>query len=72
MLIASVPRQDQHWEKVGVEVERNPRLFNVTHGCVYYDRFPVVDVYLGRGDIQPEPVEVESGHFVAYYRAVSG
>lgn len=72
MLIASVPRLDQHWDKVDVEVERKTRQLELTHGCVYYDRCPVADVALGCRDIQPEPLEVEKGHFVACYRALEG
>jgi peptide/nickel transport system ATP-binding protein len=72
MLMASVPRLDQHWEKVGVDVERKMRQLEVTKGCVYYDRCPISDIALGCRDTQPEPGEVESGHFVACYRATTG
>jgi peptide/nickel transport system ATP-binding protein len=72
MLMASVPRLDQHWDKVGVDVERKTRQLDVLKGCVYYDRCPVADIALGCRDIQPEPVEVEPGHFVACYRALEG
>ena len=72
MLMDSVPRLDKHWEKIGVDVERKTRQLEVTKGCVYYDRCPVADIALGCRDTQPEPVEVETGHFVACYRATSG
>lgn len=72
MLMASVPRLDQRWEKLDVEIERKARELEVIHGCVYYDRCPVADIALGCRDTQPEAVEVESGHYVACYRALSG
>jgi peptide/nickel transport system ATP-binding protein len=72
MLIASVPRLDQHWEKIEADIERKTRALEVTHGCVYFDRCPLADKALGCADNQPEPVEVEDGHFVACYRAITG
>jgi peptide/nickel transport system ATP-binding protein len=72
MLMASVPRLDHHWQMLGGEVERQNRLLEVTHGCVYYGRCPVADKSLGCNEAQPQPFEIESGHVVACYRAITG
>jgi oligopeptide/dipeptide ABC transporter ATP-binding protein len=72
MLMASVPRLDQHWEKLSADVERKTRQLELRHGCVYFDRCPVADIALGCRYIQPEPVEVEKGYFVACFRATTG
>ncbi len=72
MLMASVPRLDQHWKIMGGEVETKSRLLEESHGCVYYERCPLAEKSLGCQDAQPDPIEVESGHFVACFRAVKG
>lgn len=63
MLMSSVPRLDQKWEDI--EVDLNAQHVMVEHGCVYYDRCPSAE----KGEAcvcgAPQLVEVETGHFVA-------
>jgi len=66
MLMASVPRLDEKWEKVRVELRVKEA--GLTGGCVYYERCPFTGKDQKCRDIRPELTEVESGHFVACYR----
>lgn len=61
MLMASVPRLDQKWDKrVNVEDKRAPT--GHPGGCVYYDRCPLA---FEKCKQRPTPIEIESDHFVA-------
>ena len=63
MLMACVPRLDEKWEEVEVELKGQQSEF--TGGCVYYERCPVA---ARDGDCaveRPVLVEAEPDHFVA-------
>jgi len=66
MLMACVPRLDQKWEEV--EVELKGKQAELREGCVYYDRCPYEDKKLECESSRPPLIEVESGHFVACWR----
>jgi len=63
MLMASVPRLDQKWEEV--EIELRAKGEEQTSGCVYYERCPSNRRRESCRDRRPTLIEVESGHFVA-------
>jgi len=66
MLMASVPRLDQKWEEV--EVELKAQEVELTTGCVYYDRCtaPEKDGRCARE--RPPLIEIDTNHFVACFR----
>jgi peptide/nickel transport system ATP-binding protein len=66
MLMASVPRLDQKWEEV--EVELKAKHLGLTGGCVYYERCPVADKALGCDTFRPMLLAAEPDHFVACFR----
>jgi peptide/nickel transport system ATP-binding protein len=68
MLMACVPRLDQKWEEV--EVELKGKQVERREGCVYYDRCSYSDKKLGCESFRPALVEVERDHFVACSRFV--
>ena len=64
MLIASVPRLDQRWDKQ-VNVENRSVSTGYTEGCVYYDRCPLA---FEKCKTCPIPLEIEQNHFVACWK----
>jgi peptide/nickel transport system ATP-binding protein len=64
MLIASVPRLDQRWDKQ-VNVENRSVSTGYTEGCVYYDRCPLA---FEKCKTRPIPLEIEQNHFVACWK----
>jgi len=60
MLMASVPRLDEKWGDVKVELRAKTQDYST--GCVFYDRCPVAEPACMS---QPTLVEVESDHSVA-------
>jgi peptide/nickel transport system ATP-binding protein len=64
MLIASVPRLDQRWDKQ-VNVESRSVPTGYTEGCVYYDRCPLA---FEKCKTRPIPLEIEQNHFVACWK----
>lgn len=62
MLVASVPRLDQKWEEVKVDVALEARGSEFPAGCVYHDRCPVA---FDKCAEEPPLIEIESDHFVA-------
>jgi peptide/nickel transport system ATP-binding protein len=66
MLMASVPRLDKKWEEV--EVELKGKQPEVTNGCVYYERCPVIGKDGGCARDRPMLIEAERDHFVACSR----
>lgn len=65
MLMACVPRLDQEWEKV--EVELKAKQSELTSGCVYYERCPIADKDLGCDRYRPSLLEAESDHYAACF-----
>ena len=63
MLMASVPRMDQKWERVDVHLKAE----DVDHvqGCVYYNRCTLAGRDESCTRLRPPLVEVEPGHRVA-------
>ena len=58
--MASIPRLDRKWEEAEVELKANqPEL---TGGCVYYERCPVV---FDKCREAPPLLEIERDHLVA-------
>jgi peptide/nickel transport system ATP-binding protein len=66
MLMACVPRLDQKWEEV--EVELKGKQIERREGCVYYDRCSYDKKKLGCESFRPALIEMESDHFVACSR----
>lgn len=66
MLMSCVPRLDQKWEEVQVELKG--KQVELREGCVYYDRCSYDDKDLGCAESRPPLLEVESDHFVACSR----
>jgi peptide/nickel transport system ATP-binding protein len=66
MLMACVPRLDEKWEDVDVELKARESEF--TRGCVYYERCLAADKDESCAMDRPELVEQEPGHFVACRR----
>ena len=66
MLMASVPRLDEKWQEV--EVELKAKQADLNGGCVYYGRCPVADKDLGCDVFRPALVEIEPDHYVACFR----
>jgi peptide/nickel transport system ATP-binding protein len=66
MLMASVPRLDQKWEEV--EVELKAQEAELTTGCVYYDRCTAPEKDGDCARERPPLVEIDSDHFVACFR----
>ncbi len=64
MLIASVPRLDQKWDKQ-VSVESKSAPTGYTSGCVYYHRCPLA---FEKCKQHPTPTEIEADHFVACWK----
>jgi peptide/nickel transport system ATP-binding protein len=63
MLMAAVPRLDRKWGEI--EVELKAEHLDLTRGCGYYDRCPVVDRTGSCFKNRPPLIEVEADHFVA-------
>ena len=63
MLMASVPRLDQKWEDVEIELRAKEEALSV--GCVYYERCPAVRRSPACRDRRPDLIEIEPRHFVA-------
>jgi peptide/nickel transport system ATP-binding protein len=63
MLMASVPRLDKKWEDV--EVDLKGKQSELTSGCVYYERCPLVAKDESCARDRPALIEVERDHFVA-------
>lgn len=63
MLMACVPRLDEKWEEV--EVELKAQQSGVTSGCVYYERCQVAGKNGSCATDRPALIEAERGHFVA-------
>ncbi len=63
MLMASVPRLDEKWEEVDVDLKAKQS--ELTVGCVYYERCPVAHKDAGCAAEKPTLIEVERDHFVA-------
>jgi peptide/nickel transport system ATP-binding protein len=66
MLIASVPRLDEKWEKVKMRLKAKQS--ESTSGCVYYERCPFADKDEDCKRYRPSLIEVENDHFVACRR----
>jgi peptide/nickel transport system ATP-binding protein len=66
MLMATVPRLDQKWEDVRVELKAKQS--ELIEGCVYYERCSAADKDLGCDRGRPALVEAEGDHFVACLR----
>ncbi len=66
MLMASVPRLDQRWEKADTVVEQTLNPMGTTAGCIYYERCPLADKICAQA--KPKFVEPEPDHFVACHR----
>jgi peptide/nickel transport system ATP-binding protein len=66
MLMASVPRLDQKWEEVDVELRGKQS--ELTGGCVYYERCPAAYKNEGCARFRPTLIEAERDHFVACSR----
>lgn len=64
MLMASVPRLDQKWDR-RINVESQAAQTGYPGGCVYYDRCPLA---FEKCRQRPVPVEIESDHFVACWK----
>ncbi|KAA3643526.1 MAG: ABC transporter ATP-binding protein [Chloroflexi bacterium] len=64
MLIASVPRLDQKWDKA-VTIEENSDPIGYEDGCVYYGRCPLA---YEKCRERPVPVEIDTDHFVACWK----
>ena len=64
MLIASVPRLDQRWDKQ-INVESRIVPTGYADGCVYYDRCPLA---FEKCKARPLPFEVEQSHFVSCWK----
>jgi peptide/nickel transport system ATP-binding protein len=65
MLMASVPRLDQKWEKENAKISLKDKHSDLTEGCVYYARCPLAAKDEACCQERPSLVEVESEHFVA-------
>jgi peptide/nickel transport system ATP-binding protein len=63
MLMACVPRLDEKWEDVDVELKA--RELEFTRGCVYYERCLAAEKDESCARERPGLVEAEPGHFVA-------
>jgi peptide/nickel transport system ATP-binding protein len=63
MLMACVPRLDEKWEEI--EVELKAQQSGVTSGCVYYERCQVAGKDASCATDRPALREAEGGHFVA-------
>jgi peptide/nickel transport system ATP-binding protein len=63
MLMACVPRLDEKWEDV--EVELRAKELELTGGCVYYERCPVAEKNDSCATDRPALREVEPDHLVA-------
>jgi peptide/nickel transport system ATP-binding protein len=67
MLMASVPRLDEKWEEVDVELKA--KQVERTSGCVYYDRCPIA---FDKCVEEPSLIEIEKDHFVACWNEFEG
>ena len=63
MLMASVPRLDQKWQDVEIELRAKQEALST--GCVYYERCPESERRACCKERRPELVEIEPGHRVA-------
>lgn len=63
MLMACVPRLDEKWEEVEVELKAQQSV--LSEGCVYYERCPLSARDGDCGAERPALVEAEPDHFVA-------
>jgi peptide/nickel transport system ATP-binding protein len=63
MLMACVPRLDEQWEEVDVELRAKELEF--TGGCVYYERCPLAEKNESCATDRPALIEVEPDHLVA-------
>jgi len=64
MLIASVPRLDQRWDKQ-INVESRIVPTGYADGCVYYDRCPLA---FEKCKTRPLPFEVDQNHIVSCWK----
>lgn len=67
MLMTSVPRLDQKWEKT--EIEFKAEASNHTAGCAYYKRCPLA---FDKCRERPPLVEIEKDHSVACWKRIGG
>jgi peptide/nickel transport system ATP-binding protein len=65
MLMACIPRLDQEWEEVNVELKAKQQTLEA--GCVYFGRCALADKSLGCDSRRPKLVDVEDGHAVACF-----
>jgi peptide/nickel transport system ATP-binding protein len=63
MLMACVPRLDEKWEEVDVELKAQQSM--LAGGCVYYERCQVAGKDASCATDRPALREAEGGHFVA-------
>ncbi|NIN64783.1 MAG: ATP-binding cassette domain-containing protein [Anaerolineae bacterium] len=70
MIMACVPRLDEKWEEVEVDLKAKHSEF--TGGCVYYERCPVADKDGACATDRPALIEAEPDHFVACSRCAEG
>ena len=63
MLMACVPRLDEEWQEVPVELDAQGAA--LTGGCVYRDRCPLAGTRADCGQRQPVLVAVDKDHLVA-------
>lgn len=66
LLMVSVPRLDQKWQKMAGGVEAGDAV--LPSGCAYYSRCPNADRYCAES--RPPLVEVAPDHWVACYRCM--
>lgn len=65
MLMACIPRLDQEWEEVDVELKAKQQAPEA--GCVYFGRCNLADKNLGCDTRRPQLVDVEDEHAVACF-----
>ena len=63
MLMACVPRLDQEWEEVDVDLRG--KQFEHTGGCIYFERCPIAG---NKCLDEPPLIEIEEDHFVACWK----
>ncbi len=66
MLMEAVPRLDRKWE--GAKADLKAKQPNLSAGCVYYERCPMVDKTDDCRMMRPVLHEAEKEHFVACWR----
>jgi oligopeptide/dipeptide ABC transporter ATP-binding protein len=63
MLMACVPRLDEKWQDVDVELKAQQS--GITSGCVYYERCQVAGKDESCATERPALIKAESDHYVA-------